>query len=164
MNNGKEILDPCCGSRMFYFDKDNPLVDFRDKRRGTETLCDGRILSINPDVIGLVENIEAPDESYNLVIFDPPHLDVGNGWQTKKYGKLPGEWRAWMKAAFSECWRVLKPGGTLIFKWYEYHIALSEVLKCIRQKPLLGNRRPKQSKTHWLVFYKPTIKGCDDNE
>lgn len=32
----KPILDPCCGSRMFYFDKQNPLVDFRDTRERME--------------------------------------------------------------------------------------------------------------------------------
>lgn len=33
---GKKILDACCGSRMFWFDKKNPNVLFMDKR--TETL------------------------------------------------------------------------------------------------------------------------------
>lgn len=45
--------------------------------------------------------------------------------------------------------------GTLIFKWNEEQIKLSEVLKCFSQKPLLGNKR---SKTHWLVF----MKGADE--
>lgn len=56
---------------------------------------------------------------------------------------------------FDECMRVLKPNGTLIFKWNEEQIKLSEVLKCFSQKPLLGNKR---SKTHWLVF----MKGADE--
>lgn len=158
--NSKEILDPCCGSKMFYFDKDNSLVDFRDNRIGKTVLCDGRVLEVNPDVIGLVEDIKAADESYNLVIFDPPHLDVGQGWQVQKYGKLPRNWKEWMKQAFKECWRVLKPGGTLIFKWYEYRISLKDILSCISHKPILGNRRPKNSKTHWLVFYK-ALKGAE---
>ena len=150
----KPILDPCCGSRMFYFDKDNPLVDFRDNRTLSTTLCDGRPLKIHPDIIGDVTDIDAEDETFSLVIFDPPHLEIGSGWQVEKYGKLPPDWKEWMTKAFSECWRVLKPSGTLIFKWYEYHIALSEILSCIPQKPLIGNRRPKSSKTHWLVFFK----------
>ena len=32
MENGKLILDACCGSRMFWFDKHNPLALFVDKR------------------------------------------------------------------------------------------------------------------------------------
>lgn len=152
----KPILDPCCGSRMFYFDRQDPRVDFRDVRSLNTTLCDGRILQIEPDVKGDVTNIDAPDNSYHLVIFDPPHLDVGgeNGWQVQKYGKLPEDWQTWMKNAFDECWRVLAPNGTLVFKWYEYRIPLKEVLKYAPTQPILGNRKPTSSKTHWLLFFK----------
>lgn len=150
----KPILDPCCGSRMFYFDKDNPIVDYRDIRSEKTTLCDGRPLLIEPDTIGDVTCIDAPDESYHLVIFDPPHLDVGSGWQVEKYGKLPHDWQAFMKASFSECWRVLAKDGVLVFKWYEYHISLSQLRPYFPCEPLIGNRRPRNSKTHWLLFYK----------
>ena len=151
----KEILDPCCGSRMFYVNKENPLVDYRDNREVHETLCDGRILNVAPDTIGDVRHIDAPDGAYSLVVFDPPHLKHGAGWQCEKYGKLPKEWHQFLHDAFAECWRVLKPGGTLVFKWNEYHIPLSDVLACFEQQPVLGNRKPAQSKTHWLLFYKP---------
>ena len=153
-NKSKPILDPCCGSRMFYFDKKDKRVDFRDCRVLEKTLCDGRVLHVEPDTISDVCALDVPDNTYYLVVFDPPHLDTGNGWQVDKYGKLPKEWQTWMKDAFNECWRVLRPGGTLIFKWYEYHISLKEVLACFSQQPLLGNQRPHQSKTHWLVFFK----------
>ena len=48
--------------------------------------------------------------------------------------------------------RVLKPGGTLVFKWNESKIKLAEVLKCFSIAPLLGQKVTKQ--THWLVFFK----------
>lgn len=48
-------------------------------------------------------------------------------------------------------YEVLKPNGTLIFKWNEEQIKLSEILPLFSQKPILGNRR---AKTHWLVFMK----------
>ena len=32
MSEAKIILDACCGSRMFWFDKENPLVLFTDIR------------------------------------------------------------------------------------------------------------------------------------
>ena len=38
----KRILDVCCGSKMFYFNKNNPLVHFNDLRKLEEPLCDGR--------------------------------------------------------------------------------------------------------------------------
>ena len=149
------VLDPCCGSKMFYFDRHSPDVLFCDIR-DTEPmqLCDGRWFKVNPDVVADVTNLQFEDESFHLVVFDPPHLNSGNGWQVTKYGKLPEDWRSWMTKAFSECWRVLATNGTLVFKWYEYRIPLSEVLKCAPCKPLFGNRRPGMSKTHWLVFFK----------
>lgn len=156
----KLILDPCCGSRMFYFDKTNPLVDFRDCRRLEKTLCDGRLLSVEPDMLGDVCCIDADDETFDLIIFDPPHLKNGSGWQTDKYGKLPKEWKVWIHDAFEECWRVLRKGGTLVFKWNEYHIPLKEVLACFSQTPIAGNKRPNQSKTQWLVFYKVRTDDC----
>lgn len=71
-----------------------------------------------------------------------------------KYGKLPKDWREWMTSAFAECWRVLRPEGTLVFKWNECHVALSEIMKCAPAKPVCGNRKPTNSKTHWLLFFK----------
>ncbi len=159
------VLDPCCGSRMFYFNDHHPSVLFCDNRDVTEMLCDGRMLTIRPDVVSDVTALPFEDEAFPLVVFDPPHLFAGsNGWQAKKYGTLPKDWREWMTQAFSECWRVLASNGTLIFKWFEYRIPLSEVLECAPTEPLFGNRRPGASKTHWLVFFKPesTERKTDD--
>lgn len=36
----KKILDACCGSRMFWFDRENPDVIFADNREVETTLCD----------------------------------------------------------------------------------------------------------------------------
>lgn len=43
---GEKILDACCGSRMFWFDRENPDVIFADNREVETTLCDGRTLLI----------------------------------------------------------------------------------------------------------------------
>lgn len=45
------ILDACCGSRMFWFDKHNPLTIFMDNRECEDTLCDGRRLIVQPDIL-----------------------------------------------------------------------------------------------------------------
>lgn len=42
----KKILDACCGSRMFWFDKKNPNVLFMDKR--AETLSAKDVLKVIP--------------------------------------------------------------------------------------------------------------------
>ncbi|WP_211278799.1 class I SAM-dependent methyltransferase [Parageobacillus galactosidasius] len=149
----KRILDACCGSKMFWFDKENEDVLYMDNRQLSTTLCDGRALNINPDIIADFRNMPFEDNSFYLVVFDPPHLiKVGeNSWLAKKYGKLDENWRDDLAKGFKECMRVLKPNGTLIFKWNEEQIPLKEVLKCFDKKPLFGNKR---SKTHWLVFMK----------
>ena len=40
------ILDPCCGSRMFYHNKESDAVMFGDIRELHTKLCDGRELHI----------------------------------------------------------------------------------------------------------------------
>ncbi len=148
-----KILDACCGSKMFWFDKKNKDTIYMDNRRLNTTLCDGRILEINPDIIADFRNMPFESNSFYLVVFDPPHLKVlgEKSWMAKKYGKLGEDWKQDIKQGFNECMRVLKPNGTLIFKWNEEQIKLSELLSAIGQKPLIGNKR---SKTHWLVFMK----------
>ena len=149
----KKILDACCGSKMFWFDKNNENVIFMDNRVVHDILCDGRKLDIEPDVVGDFRSIPFPDNTFYMVVFDPPHLiKVGeNSWLAKKYGKLSETWTEDLKQGFSECMRVLKANGTLIFKWNEQQIKLSEILKVIDYKPLFGNRR---ANTHWLIFMK----------
>lgn len=150
----KPILDVCCGGRMFYFDKNDDRINFCDIREEKYTLCDGRSFEVAPDTVADFRNLPFEDESFYLVVFDPPHLvRLGrNSWMAKKYGKLDESWREDLKKGFNECMRVLKPGGTLIFKWNENQIKLSEVLKCFSVAPLLGQRTTAQ--THWLVFFK----------
>ena len=59
----KKILDACCGSRMCWFDKDNPDTVFMDCRSEEHTLCDGRRLEIRPDVVGDFRKMPFPDNS-----------------------------------------------------------------------------------------------------
>ena len=152
-NNHAKILDVACGSRMFWFDKNHPDAIYMDNRKLQTTLCDGRILNINPDILGDFTNIPFDDNMFYLVVFDPPHLRKAgkDSWLAKKYGVLPDEWQQTIRDGFRECMRVLKPNGTLIFKWNEDQISVREILEVIQQKPLFGNRR---AKTHWLVFMK----------
>lgn len=149
----EKILDACCGSRMFWYDKNNPNVVFMDNRIEEATLCDGRSLVIKPDIVADFRNMPFNDNTFGLVVFDPPHLiNVGkNSWLAKKYGMLPRDWRQYLKAGFEECMRVLKPGGVLVFKWNTDQISFPEVLKAIRYTPLFGDRR---SKTRWSIFMK----------
>ncbi|XUD03028.1 methyltransferase [Enterococcus sp. AZ177] len=150
----KKILDACCGSRMFWYDKQNKDVLYMDNRQLDDTLCDGRSLKVEPDVVADFRFMPFDDNSFYHVVFDPPHLiKVGeNSWLAKKYGKLDeSNWKSDIKQGFDECMRVLKTNGTLVFKWNEDQIKLAEILKVIDYEPLYGNKR---AKTHWIVFMK----------
>lgn len=59
-----------------------------------------------------------------------------------------------IKDGFDECMRVLKPNGTLVFKWNEYDIPVKDIIKVIGKEPLYGHKSGKQSKTHWMCFMK----------
>ena len=149
----KRVLDACCGSRMFYFDKRDPDVIFADVRELETTLCDGRTLLVKPDVKMDFRDMPYADNSFKVVVFDPPHLsEAGTGsWLAKKYGILPKDWKMYLKQGFDECLRVLEPDGLLVFKWSEDQKKFSEVIKTFGKKPLLGDQR---GKTRWVVFIK----------
>lgn len=153
----KQILDPCCASKMFWFDKDNVAVVYGDKRQDSHVLCDGRTLTIAPDGVLDFRSLPFANFSFSLVVFDPPHLVRAGerSWIRKKYGALDSDnWREDLGAGFAECWRVLKPAGTLIFKWNETQITVREVLECFPVRPLFGQTTTQNLKTHWMVFYK----------
>lgn len=157
---GKPILDACCGGKMFYFDKNDNRVLFQDVRTMETTLCDGRHFEVKPDIVADFTDMPYPDNSFSMVVFDPPHLKyIGSqkeatGYQMIKYGSLPKYWREIMAKGFAECFRVLKPGVFLIFKWNETDIKVSEVLSLTPEKPVFGHKSGKLSKTHWICFMK----------
>jgi hypothetical protein len=153
----KMILDACCGSRMFWFDRENPNVLFADIRREEHTLCDGRALKVNPNIISDFRSMPFPDNHFKLVVFDPPHMKTlgANSWMAKKYGRLnKHSWQEDIKKGFDECMRVLCMHGTLIFKWSESEVKLSELLRVINTPPLFGHTTGRQSKTIWMCFMK----------
>jgi len=158
----KPVLDACCGSRMFWFDRSDDRTVFMDKRSENHVLPDvsskggSRTLIINPDVQADFTAIPFDDASFSLVVFDPPHLirNGRNGWLAKKYGKLEGDWREELRRGFAECFRVLRPEGTLVFKWNEHEVTVSQILDLTPERPLFGNRCGKTAKSHWIVFIK----------
>jgi SAM-dependent methyltransferase len=152
----KKILDPCCGSKMFWFDKQHPAVLFGDIREESFKLCDGRTLEIKPDMEIDFRAMPFEDSTFKMVVFDPPHLkDLGqNTWMAQKYGVLLPTWETDIQCGFDECMRVLEPNGVLIFKWNEIQIKLTKVLEIIKHKPLFGHTSGKHGRTVWLAFMK----------
>ena len=159
MNKEKIILDACCGSRMFWFDKENPNVLFQDIRDIEYTQCDGRKLKIHPDVIADFTSMPYQDNSFKLIVFDPPHLDNANedSFMAQKYGTLRRyKWQDDLRKGFDECMRVLEPNGILIFKWNETRVSVNRILEIFEERPLFGHKSGKASKTHWMCFMKIT--------
>lgn len=158
-----KILDPCCGSRMMHFDRQNPNVVYGDIRSESHILCDGRSLEVAPDLEMDFRNMPFDDEQFNLVVFDPPHLVRAGkqSWLALKYGKLNEDWREDIQKGFQECFRVLDTGGVLIFKWNETQIKVSEILELTNHKPVFGHISGKRANTHWITFMKmPEIESC----
>ena len=163
MSEYQPVLDPACGGRMFWFDKSDSRVLFGDVRDESWELCDGRRFEVKPDMLMDYRDLPFPDETFRMVVLDPPHLDnVGStSYMAKKYGSLDREtWPDDLRRMFKECFRVLMPYGVLIFKWNETQIPISRIIDCTDEPPLFGNKQPKQTGTHWIVWMK--AGGGDD--
>ena len=158
------ILDACCGPRMMWFDRKNPRALFIDKRQEVHWMRHSadrpanRKTEIAPDVVADFTALPFPDESFHLVVFDPPHIKATRagkqGRFRKYYGVLPADWKEMLRLGFRECFRVLRPHGMLVFKWSEHCYPLSEVLMLTPEQPLFGHRTTRQ--THWFTFMKET--------
>jgi ubiquinone/menaquinone biosynthesis C-methylase UbiE len=164
---GKKILDVTCGSRSIWFDKNHRLTIYCDKRKetwegefGKAVRKDGtkkqRKLIIEPDIQCDFTNLPFEDDSFSLVVFDPPHIEglSEKSWTKKAYGTLEKNWEKVLHDGFWECMRVLKQDGVLIFKWSETSIPTPDVIKAIDKQPLFGHKSGKKMNTNWLCFMK----------
>ena len=158
------VLDACCGSRAFWFDKTDCRALFVDKRAGVFQRTDSdrprAPVVVAPDWQGSFTDLPFPDDTFEHVVFDPPHIvsSCASGNIAKYYGVLNGDWRDELRQGFAECFRVLRPGGTLIFKWNEVSVPVREILLLTPETPLYGHKSGKASKTHWVAFLKPRVE------
>jgi len=160
----KIILDACCGSRMFWFNKKQPNTIFMDNREYDKGHIDNRPnRELHPDMIADFRAMPFEDESFKLVVMDPPHLfgKKDSCRMIKTYGHLTKEtWKEDIKKGFDECMRVLEPNGILIFKWSDASIKRKELLEVLEQEPLFGHPNGSKIPTHWFCFMK--IKSSDN--
>jgi len=161
MAGTKLILDPASSMRSFYLNKNDERVIYGDIREAeSHTLTNGRTIHINPEIVLDYRALPFQDNSFKMVIFDPPHLTglSPKSWIRKKYGVLNKEtWKQDLKQAFTECFRVLQINGVLVFKWNDTSILLKEILKLTNQKPIIGHKSAKRMLTHWVLFMKEPI-------
>lgn len=159
-----DILDVCCGARMFYDNQSKDRLDtiYMDIRSditieyehagsGTKSIWE-----IKPDIVGDFRKIPFEDNRFSLVVFDPPHLvSNSNGILNQKYGKLKKDWKEDIRKGFSECMRVLRPGGFLNFKWSEFNIPMSEISPLFPCRPMYYQRRGGRGFSgYWAMFRK----------
>ena len=146
-----------------WFDKSDERALFFDRRSENYGMQkNGRVLEVSPDIVGDFTNMPFPDGAFDLVVFDPPHMRGTearlNGVMGRTYGLLWAGWEDVLAAGFKECFRVLRDRGTLIFKWCELEIPVSQILALTPERPLFGHRSGKASKTHWIAFLKQNAK------
>jgi SAM-dependent methyltransferase len=160
----KFILDACCGKRMMWFNKQHPNVLFLDNRK-----------EVGPDMVGDFRNLGFKDNSFKLVVWDPPHIiqgSIGRSIIAKSYGILnPETWREDLRDGFEECYRVLEDKGILIFKWSDCNkwanisrgCNIKTVLELFDKEPLFGHKTKSKfnikedkqiSATYWFCFMK----------
>jgi len=142
----KKILDACCGSRMFWFDRQNKAVVFVDKRKEAHELKDAssagghRTLIIDPDIQAdftkLPLKMQRLPWLFSIRLIWLEAVKRG-GWQ-RNMGNWKGDWRQELRMGFSECFRVLRDEGTLIFKWNEFEVPVSDILKLTQKSPYSG--------------------------
>ena len=152
---GKIILDPTCGGRTIWFNKEHPKVLYTDNRRLNGTKARPKF-NIDPDLIMDFRSMDLPENHFKLIVWDPPHLfNLGKNSEVGlKYGVLSHHWEDDIKRGFRELWRILAEYGVLIFKWNERDIPISQVLKCFDKEPLFGHTMRSKTRTYWMAFMK----------
>ncbi len=156
----KKILDVTCGMRGIWFNKNNPLALYCDRRKEeyhvATTNGGTKNIVVSPDVVCDFTNLPFDDNTFSLVVFDPPHVEnlPKDSLMNKLYSSLGDNWREMLHKGFSECMRVLKPDGVLIFKWSDTSISTREVIEALGEEPLFGHRSGKKMNTHWMCFMK----------
>ena len=158
----KFILDATAGFRMMWFNKKHPNCIYLDQRPECE-----------PDIVGDFRDLKQfPDETFQLIVFDSPHIfthaPYGGSNVMADYGYLQADsWRSDLKQGLKELWRVLKNKGILILKWSNEHIPSNEIIELAPEKPLFyqvskeRNRLSKRNRknrervqTLWFCFMK----------
>ena len=146
---------------MFWFQRNDERALYVDKRNGLIQMC-ARTWEVFPDLVADFTDLPFPDSSFAHVVFDPPHRVSlsSHSYTAAAYGRLTGDWRGMLRKGFAECFRVLRPEGTLIFKWCDHDVPIAEVLALTPERPLYGHRTGRKAQTHWIAFLKPNNELC----
>lgn len=140
---------------MMYLDKQDKRILFQDIRTVPKTKIEsnGSWFSVEPDVLGDFRSMKFMNNTFSVVIFDPPHLRCGKtSFMYYKYGTLDSRWKDTLTRGFGECFRVLRPNGVLIFKWCDSYKSIDEVLSLSPEKPVFIHKVVSRSRTKYSYF------------
>ena len=167
-----KILDATAGFRGIWYQKNHPFVTFMDKRpeqvlESNHPIGKRRRFRIKPDIVSEWKDAPFPDNYFDMIIFDPPHILVKNenaklSSMKKEYGYLKYDsWKKELKAGIDKLFQILKPNGVFVFKWAETDIKVNDVLKLFPYQPLFGSNTRSKGKTSmfWILFIKYDVNG-----
>ncbi len=154
------ILDATCGARTIWYQKNHPFVTFLDRRKEKITtfkagykLRTRRTINIKPDIVAEWQNLPFKAESFDMVVFDPPHIIEKTITKTTKlkmhYGYfLESNYKQILKEGIKDLFRVLKPNGILTFKWSENSKKSDDIIPLFPYQQLFGTRTGQANKNH----------------
>lgn len=142
-----KILDLTAGNRAIWFDKNNPLALYLDKRE-----------SVEPDIVCNTDQLpESVGYGFSLIVYDPPHLNTGkNSNMSKVYGHhTTKQIIDSIQKTSREAHRVSKENALMAFKWNTHDIKLNRVLELMPDwTPLFGHltKDGPRSQTYWVML------------
>ena len=142
-----KILDLSAGNRAIWYNKENSLATYLDKRP-----------EVNPDIVCDTCNIpEEAGSGFDLVVFDPPHMNCGpNSNMSKCYGyHTTKQILETIEGTAKEAHRVTKDNALMALKWNDHDIRLQRVFDLMPQwEPLFGHitKDGPGSKTYWTML------------
>lgn len=143
-----KILDMTAGNRGIWYNKNHPLAVYIDKRE-----------SVKPDICGDSTSTDFKNGVFDLVVFDPPHMNCGkNSNMSKVYGyHTTTEILDFIAGSGKEAHRVTKENALMALKWNDHDIKLKRVFDLLPNwEPLFGaltKDGPKPaSKTYWCML------------
>ena len=165
------ILEATASRRSIWYQKNHPFVTFMDIRSGsfdTKTknmkFKSSRRFKINPDVVSGWKDAPFPDNYFDMIIFDPPHIIRKKDKKITSslevcYGYFyEDNYKIIIKEGVNKLFQILRPEGVFILKWCEVDKKVDEILKLFPYKPLVGTQTGQNNQTHWILFLKYRVE------
>jgi len=145
------ILDVTAGRRNIWWERSYADAVFVDIRR-----------EVKPDLVCDLKALPFRGEIFRLVVFDPPHENVGiKSDMFKRYGHSTiDEIKSMLMKGSPEMFRVLEDGGFMLFKWSTHSLKLGICFLLMGKwfKPLFGHKvaihTKHESNTYWVCMVK----------